>query len=439
MLLRKNRQLFRTRDLPWSLVLAALVLPGTVVQTQGLEDSGSSCAVDVASAQPDCNGNAGHCQDIRSSLLQVNSKTQSPTAQTEPSAGVHALKSLPADLKQTQEVSAPKSSIEQPGSGIGAALFGVAEVVYRSQRPPTFLLVVLALIIVAICVLIFSARIMGDGDSRRVAREGHAASVKGVSGFGSANSLPPAFRSSSAFGGANSAPSTSQTVPARSISGASPATTGRLPSQQGIPFVAARHLCPGLVVPRGNECILAVPISTSMGTSSRDMATLDVQDLDGKSVIQADVVMPQSARATDPQRALVVLRAGSAPRMGSEQAAPVLAYCKASHDIGSRKIVYIYDGRDELFAQISQEFSPRCGVRYALTSSRIGLQLFFEGDILHHAVNVTNEQLQVVSETSDAVMPFNPGGLYYKLRVASNIDVGLILCALFSMDFLERC
>lgn len=416
MLLRKD---------PWSLLLAALVLPGAVVQAQGLADAGISYAVDVASAQPECNANARH---NRGSLLQVNSHT----TQTEPSAGEHTLTDLLTDLKQTQKVSAPKPSVEQPERGFVAAFSSVAEVVYQYRKgPPTFLLVVLALIVIAIFILIFSSRVMGDGDNRQIAKEGHAASVKGVSGFSSANSLPMRGY------GANSAPSTQQTVPARSFSGASPSMAGRLPSQQGIPFTAAKHLCPGLVVPRGNECILAVPISASAAISS-DMVTLDVQDLDGKSVIQADVVMPQSARATDPQRALVVLRAGSAPR-NSDMQAPVLAYCKASHDIGSRKIVYIYDGRDELFAQISQEFSPRCGVRYALTSSRIGLQLFFEGDILHHAVNVTNDQLQVVSETSDAVMPFNPGGHYYKLRVASNIDVGLILCALFSMDFLERC
>jgi len=163
------------------------------------------------------------------------------------------------------------------------------------------------------------------------------------------------------------------------------------------------------------------------------MATLNVQDLDGKSVIQADVVMPQSARASDPQRALVVLRAGSAPRVGNQLAAPLLAYCKASHDLGSRKIVYIYDGRDELFAQISKDRG-----RYVLTSGRVGFQLFFEGDILHHAVQVMNEQELVVSETSSAVTSFNPGGSYFKLRVASNVDVGLILCALFSMDFLEH-
>merc|ERR1719316_2047921 len=94
--------------------------------------------------------------------------------------------------------------------------------------------------------------------------------------------------------------------------GASPVPAGR-PSSQGALTMGAtsRHLCPGLVVPHGNECILAVPFLPLTHSPGRDMAPLNVQDLDGKSVIQADVVMPHSARATDPQRPIVVLRAGS--------------------------------------------------------------------------------------------------------------------------------
>jgi hypothetical protein len=204
----------------------------------------------------------------------------------------------------------------------------------------------------------------------------------------------------------------------------------------GIPMAAAKHLCPGLVVPHGNECILAVPTLPISGSPGLDVAALNVQDLDGKSVIQADVVLPNSARASVAmtQRPLVVLRAGSAPRNPGQPTQPLLAYCKASHEMGSRKSVYIYDARDELFAQIVKDPSNS---RYVLTSGRVSLRLFFEGEILSHTVAVTNDQHQLVAETTPSAMAFNPSGSFYKLRVVSNIDVGLILCALFAIDCME--
>jgi len=204
-----------------------------------------------------------------------------------------------------------------------------------------------------------------------------------------------------------------------------------------MPAQTTRHLCPGLVVPHGNECILAVPaLPNTGGQPGQEVASLNVQDLDGKSVIQAEVVLPNSPRASVAmtQRPLVVLRAGSVPRAAGQQAQPLLAYCKASHEVGARKSVYIYDARDELFAQVVRD----SGVgRYILTSGRISLRLSFEGDILKHVVNVTNEHRQTVAETAPATMPFNPTGNFYKLRVVSNVDVGLILCALLAIGCME--
>lgn len=204
-----------------------------------------------------------------------------------------------------------------------------------------------------------------------------------------------------------------------------------------MPTQTTRHLCPGLVVPHGNECILAVPaLPDTGGQPGQEVASLNVQDLDGKSVIQAEVVLPNSTRASVAmtQRPLVVLRAGSVPRAAGQQAQPLLAYCKASHEVGARKSVYIYDARDELFAQVVKD----SGIgRYILTSGRISLRLSFEGDILKHVVNVTNEHRQTVAETAPATMPFNPTGNFYKLRVVSNVDVGLILCALFAIGCME--
>jgi len=382
----------------WSMLLFEILSCAKVVQTQELADSG--CIAETA--QAGSNGWSRPCEDTRvatgGSMLQVTSKTQLQTFEA-----------------QTAKMFFSGSSI--------TALASFLDVVHsHSVRTPTFLLVILFLSLVCVCFMLLASRGVGDKDSRYIGQEGRAGPLKGT-GIFSASSLPPA---------SYTRPPVQSGHDLLAI-GSSPGSARRLPSQQGLPMVASKHLCPGLVVPHGNECILAVPVMPS-ASLSRDMATLNVQDLEGKPVIQADVVMPLSARASDPQRALVVLRAGSAPRVSNQMAAPLLAYCKASHDIGSRRIVYIYDGRDELFAQLSKETSNR----YVLSRSADAVLLFLDGDIIHHAVTVTNEQSLVVSESSSTVMSFNPGGSYYKLRVAANVDVGLILCALFSMDFLER-
>jgi hypothetical protein len=199
---------------------------------------------------------------------------------------------------------------------------------------------------------------------------------------------------------------------------------------------AARHLCPGLVVPHGNECILAVPALASASRAGlpdgTSIASLNVQDLDGKSVIQAEVALPR-AGASEAVRH-IVLRAGTAPRSHGQQAPPLLAYCKAGPGGGARKSVSIYDQHDALFATISKD--PSFG-RFVLTSNRSSLRLQFDGDMRMHMMEVKSEQNQVLADMKPADMPFNPSGVYYKLRVVSNVDVGLILCCLFAMESME--
>lgn len=202
-----------------------------------------------------------------------------------------------------------------------------------------------------------------------------------------------------------------------------------------LPLVASRHLCPGLVVPTGNECILAVPTLRHVGVPPHQTAAFNIQDLDGKSVIQAEVVAPawNKAGGVD-QRPMLVLRAGLVPG-GGGRAAPLLAFCKAGQEAGDRRNVYIYDARDELFAHICKD--RNYSTRYVLTSGRIGLQLIFEGDFANRRVRVTNEQQQLLSETETCRMSFDPSGSYYKLRVVADVDVGLMLCALIAIDHME--
>lgn len=199
------------------------------------------------------------------------------------------------------------------------------------------------------------------------------------------------------------------------------------------------QLCPGLVVPHGSECLLAVPCLARSLLSSLNVASrLDVQTLDGKSVIQADVIMPHSAKAN--QRPLVALWTAAVP--GHHEQTPCLAYCQTSPDYPSRHVVSIFDSRRQLFGQIAKEPGVPC---YALTSAADNIQLLFEGDFQNHAVSVTSNQpmmnnqksRQLVAETSASVDSLHFRGSYYQLRVVSSIDVGLMLCAFFAIDFME--
>lgn len=191
------------------------------------------------------------------------------------------------------------------------------------------------------------------------------------------------------------------------------------------------HLCPSLVVPEGKECIVVVPALPQMG---REIAAVVVLDLDGKPVMQAEVAM-----GTTTQRPLVILRAAAAPHLvgpARQQAQQLLAYCKASALDGHNKGVLIYNAQDQLLAQLAKDpANPELG-RYILQSGCMD-QMYFEGDFQEHAVTVANAQLQMAAETMPATMAFHPTGVFYKLRVVSNVDVGLMICALLAIDCLE--
>merc|ERR1712039_1069740 len=101
----------------------------------------------------------------------------------------------------------------------------------------------------------------------------------------------------------------------------------------------------------------------------------------------------------------------------------LLAYCKAGRESSSRKSVYVYDAYDEFFAHIMRDPFKPC---YVFTSGRIGYQLFFDGNFDEHGVSITNEQREQLADTEPCEMAFDPSGQYYKLRVVSEVDVGIM-------------
>lgn len=431
----------------WCLLLSAIVshvLHASAGQTQEL--GSSSCIAE--SAQTGGNGQGCRAERVQAggnggsivsddpkvalgtSMLQVHSKSQLQ----KPEATRRVLEAKATKIVSSGSGTALKYFVEAMHihsdhlqnllQGNGTTLESFVEMTrIHSKHVPIFLLMLVITLLLLLCCFMLLAS--GDREPSEIPwnrMESYSIShsmvgQEGKAGSPGRRSLPSA--SPSAF--CSPVPSAQELM-----TGVSPASVNQILSQQSLPVVASRHLCPGLVVPNGNECMLAVPLMPMASSTSQDMAILNVQDLEGKPVIQAEVVVPHSGRAHDTQRPLAKLRGCVG--------APLLAYCMAGHGSGSRQIAYLYNGRNELFAEMSKVNTNW----YVLKRTTDGAQLFFEGDIVNHAVTVTNEQSLVVSETSSSLMSFNPGGSYYKLRVAAKVDVGLILCALFSMNFLER-
>lgn len=203
------------------------------------------------------------------------------------------------------------------------------------------------------------------------------------------------------------------------------------------------HLCPGLVVPPGSECYLAV---LTVVNSQVSHVEFDVLDLSGKAVLRAEVARapqtPRSRSAQAPRTPTVLLK--TLPGMGGATPS-TLAYCcgvpKGSPrdnaqdpNGGAHRNVYIYRSDDELFAHLMKDESTQS---YVLTSGRLGLQLLFEGIFNENVVNVSNEKRELLAATEPQAMDFDPDSRYYKLRVASGVDVGLVLCGLLAINQAE--
>lgn len=198
-------------------------------------------------------------------------------------------------------------------------------------------------------------------------------------------------------------------------------------------FLQKRNLCPGLVVPRGNECVLAVP-ARAAGVGA---LAVDIREMNGAAMLKAEFAAPnwlaedsfvpsgQAARAT------ISLRSTHGPK-------PLIAYCRAIADSSGRRSMYIYDTKDELHAHLTKlPASSSARECYQLTSGRSGVQMLFDGNFGKHVMSVYGEHRSVLADTEPADMKFDPSGAYYRLRVAEKVDVGLIICALLSIDLME--
>lgn len=194
--------------------------------------------------------------------------------------------------------------------------------------------------------------------------------------------------------------------------------------------ILKKALCPGLVVPRCSECLLAVPTLQSCGIPPQQEVCFVVRDLHGMQVLRCEVRKPNwddGERCT-----MLVLRAVSPRFQGDEP--PVLGYCQAGPFLGEQRSVMIQDAKREAFASLVQDPGRPF---YALSYVTGGPMVLFEGNFAANAVNVMDESQTVLADTMPSQVNFDSSRTYYKLRAASRVDVGLLLCCLISIQLME--
>lgn len=404
------------------LFLLVFLLHEFVAESEAPDPPGSKVCQAGGIARQDVGAEpSGVCEDSRGSLLQVSSKR-------------HALPSIGSSPRSEPVVNgSPPRSEPSVHRGSHIALTQSTELVRKTALKPSVILLVVLVIFAVACILMVVVHNVNDSFNKQdEGKRGEDATAQRW-----VNASQSAQRTSAGTTPPTSLPATPgqrqlRPVMMQSRPGSSPGPLG-LPAQEGVVIAGVKHLCPGLVVPHGNECILAVPSLRLPTRTAAETDILNVQDLDGKSVIQVEVAIPRPAQggASVTPRPLVTLRAGPAPL---QQEQSLLAYSKAALDPNGRKKVCIYDARNQAFADIIKD---RVTSRYVLTSERTNLKIFFVGDILKHTVSVENDKRDELAQTTPEIMGFDRGGNYYRLRVVSNVDVGLMICALFSMDLME--
>lgn len=204
--------------------------------------------------------------------------------------------------------------------------------------------------------------------------------------------------------------------------------TDRLTLDNKVPLESSQvgDFCPDLIVPAGCECILIVPSRPKRGEP------FDITDNTGSTVLTV-TDDASSAGSAFPRRALV---AGGI----------VLATCgRAESSVPSSMLTNIdfelISSKEDVWADLKYEpregstEQDRCTIK-----SKTGRQLLVMGSVRHNALNITDQHggLLATTEPMSSTGPLGHApGTIFRLRVAPQADVGLVLCALICLQHLS--
>lgn len=210
------------------------------------------------------------------------------------------------------------------------------------------------------------------------------------------------------------------------------------------------EFCPDLVVPKGCECVLLVPIAPLF------RERFSIYDPNGNVVLH---VLPESVgRQSTPSTGAPGLKSILRSRGGQSRHASVgskttgaswyLELTTAAGDVLAQSSCQCSTPRDspEWSSQPSFQIMTADGDCYATLRRKVedGYELstpaqtiHFWGSFNHHAVNITDAAGKLLATTELVAAEFDPAGEYYQLQVAPLVDVGLLLCSLICIGKVE--
>merc|ERR1740130_929607 len=112
-----------------------------------------------------------------------------------------------------------------------------------------------------------------------------------------------------------------------------------------------------------------------------------------------------------------------------------LAFCRVGFKINERPCMYMYTRSDDLFGTFLQDSGAQSC--YVFTNTTRSTMLFFEGNFAEKSMMVTDIHHHVLADTSPVEASADTERTYYRLRVVPGADVGLIVCCLLSIAYLE--
>mmetsp|Transcript_43996 Transcript_43996/g.95608 ORF Transcript_43996/g.95608 Transcript_43996/m.95608 type:complete len:399 (-) Transcript_43996:83-1279(-) len=201
------------------------------------------------------------------------------------------------------------------------------------------------------------------------------------------------------------------------------------PSEDGLqPF------CPDLIVPRGCECVLLVPIVPLC------LGPFSVCDPNGHVVLRVSPKSMAPPPSIDRGR-------GSARKFVSFGPDSLGSSWRIELATGSGDLLaqssFCKPGQNESSSHPSFALMRADGGHFAtlLRNQQEGYELttpdhiiYFWGSFDHHAVNITDEGGKLLATTELCRADWDQTGEFYRLRVAPLVDVGLLLCSLVCID-----
>jgi len=207
------------------------------------------------------------------------------------------------------------------------------------------------------------------------------------------------------------------------------------------------QLCPSLVVPAGMQCVNVVRLAKSTPNQRHTVGDLaiDILDTHGKSVLTAQVKRPVPWCRMAATRLPDVPDSSCVPAISLRVPEPstgnqtVVATCYASvSPEDEQKRMRIYNANGLFFGHLSRDSqSSDEEHRYVFRGNSVQSHISFQGAFADHNVTATNQGQEIVAHTQPCSMSIAPTGVFYRVTVMGGMDVGIILCALLSIDEME--